>query len=1253
MRYVNIHRTYVDLVKYEKQVNSFSPSLCQYYISGAVNRFLRPEPTNNGSSDPNSSQESAVSSGPTDSGHTEDDASGGGVDEEEPLVPASLGGSSGAVVVWDISLEPDEEHTQCKAQLSNASEENESMREEQLGKAGNDDAGHTQAEEDEEENIDQILYIHRQVESPENEDEEYAKMESLNLTDGAVSEDITRSRRKDGAEEETRMSMSLKTHPEKMDETTTDIKVKEDDNKIHDEDKQDLEAVDSEIKSSTITYHDVTEEGNMRTEEASVQRNDENTVVKCEEVENCAGVLQEATENENKSEEGEKAESHVSVCEQLLEYDIDVKRDTGKEDMMAHRSESDKVEDEEDEEDESILHEREPYEEENMNEAAQNQTIDEKTEQEEDVKTVTEDSQEKDILTEHVTCSKEVTLNAKTELHTAEFTDEEQEDVATKTQTKTREIDDAGAVIDEKSDVTTADVVVNEIVLVERVEEERLTSEENDKKSHMEIACTITSVTVKPEAETGQEVSRELNNIPLRMCEGQVVVSPELNSPTCEETKEGVPEHNNEPQPDENTTQWFLEVGDCKEIQTTQLPEEVESQKPESLQNSGSSSGAGYLPVKEHREQEQESTGDINKEHTEVLHLTDTGLPQETDKPLIEQVIQESGLLFEEEEETFLVHSMKTGIEQDFETHVGLADELDETTTELQDETEELLVEFETDEGLSDSRGADGDVPETTGALEAGEMLGFTDETSKLLDTEAPKMMDTSIFQESADTINSDQKCNMITSLLEEITESGFLEESVEAELKIDGECTIAVQDAEIHMEVTGYELAEDEMQNKNQMKMLNLQLVEIAAEPTEERDKNQNVLTAAFEISNKEMLTDTEAADELMTTEFKAKDLTVTSTEEMIKPVTELGGCYAEEKSISVSEHQDVIDEEILDLWIQAVASEDTDQMKQEGLEPGQQTDTNIEQLNNQVSSMQTEMEKEQLVESNSEESELVNEKEISSLTAESGFLDQSPVTNEWDTQTSETQPLKASTESFQDTYDMLASVSESTDISDISELPTSESKDILMEEAAETEQSDLKREGSITETGFSADSEVTPSDAGRQNQELYESQEKSHREQVELLRKETGSQKDTDTEITDLEMKIDWEDSEEVDATSQISAEKVEKSKAEDECLEITTSDSPAEIKHSESGRPRSGSEVLLEEGIRSEETGSEETETGLHVDSWTESEKLFKLPSLEKPWSRSEVPAEALSELSGAEVLEYPTANSEDLLEVLFLK
>ncbi|XP_044035801.1 putative protein tag-278 [Siniperca chuatsi] len=1277
------------------------------YITEAVNRFLRPEPTNIVSNDPNSFQESTVDSEPAN--HAEGDASGREVDEERPLATASLLNPSRPFVAWefcttDIDLGPDEDSVQYKTQLSRgseskASEEGEGTREEQLCQTGSDDAGLLVAkdakEDEQEENGDWRLYTRERDEMPENDEyEEHVNTRVLRLTDDAMSEDLEESGSKADAEEETERAMTPDDH-QKMNENMRNIQVKEEDDKMRHEDEQDLEAEDIEVKLCTII--DVSLEEVDDIEEARVQRDEADTAVTHEEVENSDGVLQLASENENKSEGARQVENQLSVCEELSD-DRDFKGDpgfnslhaelqiaydksgivpedelivVGQEHVMAHRSASDKVEEEDEWEQGAVI------EEENVNEAENNQTTDDVPEREDNIRTVTEDSQEEDILIRDVTCSEDIVQNAETELHTAHFGDDEDLAKDTEVQTITRETDDVktesrGAVIDESS---TTDISADERFFdKDQVEGERQEGEVGNRESYMEIACTATSVTVKPEGETGQEISGDFKNIPLGICEGRLVVSQELNSPTCEETQERVPEYNNESGPDENnTTHRFLKVGDYEETQTTQLPEEVESKEPESLQNSGCSAGADYLLVREHMEEDQEGTKDIKKngfhlvveEHAGMLRLTVAGLPQETEKPLVEPVIQESGLLYEEGK--LSVDSIKTGFEQsekDFGTEVGSTDETDKTTKELQDGTEEFLVEFEIDEWLCNSKEADaaGDGREKTGA--AAVVVGFADETLTFLEAKVQKMTETNFFQESVDAINLEQNSNRTLSLLDDITESGFLKLSNETEPKLLEDRATEMQDAGIDMQETGYgveeEAAADEIQNKNEMEMLNLQVAGMTAELTTERNEKEDALIAeselfravesvetknqlsdeALEISNEEMLTDTEVADESMTTESKPKNLTKISTDEMAN-VTESEGSYAEGTVRSISGRQDVIDEEILDLWIQTALSEDTDGIKRrQEPEPGQQMDTEIEPSNeeqHEISSVQTEKDKEQLVESNSGESELVSDTEMSSLTVESGFLDQSLC--EWGTQNNETQLLKStSTGSFQGIYDMLANMSESADVSELStQQLNSGSHDTLMEETAETGQSYLKEEESITETGFHPDSGVTSSE------ELDKSQEKTE-ERVESVETETGSQKEIDAEVTDLELKTAWKDTEEADVkslTGMSALFRVEETKVEDKLLEITLCDSPDGAKHTESGRSRSGFEALSEEGKVSTESGSQS-------DTCTESEKkLLKLPSLDKPqpaWS--EDVADSLPGLNRAEV---PTTESEDQMEV----
>ncbi|KAM6898475.1 uncharacterized protein PEZ65_020521 [Lycodopsis pacificus] len=904
---------------------------------------------------------------------------------------------------------------------------------------------------------------------------------------------------------------------------------------------------------------------------------------------------------------------------------------------MAHRSERDNVEDAEDaEEEEEEEEEGAVIEKENVNEDANNQPIDEAPEQEDTIKTVAEESQEEDLLTQNVTCSEEVVQNAKTELHTAEFPDAGQVDVVqdADVQTNTREVDDDeteshSMVIKEKPDVTTTHISVDEgLFEKDQEEEERLLREVDNEESAMEKAGTMTSVAVKPEGETRQEMSGAFKNIPLGICEGRLVVSQELNFPTCEETQEGVPEYNNVPGPDDNTTQRFLEEGDCEEIQGSQLPEEVESKEPESLQNSGCATGADYLLVTEHMEEEQESTRDVQNSF-------DAGLPQETEKPLVEAPTQESGHLFEEEEGELLADSMKTGIEL-FESDVGFTEEIDKAAKEPQDGSEEILVEYDINEGLCDSKVADaaGGGSETTGALTAEETF---------LKAEGQKVTETRFLQEYVDTLISEQNSDMTPSLLEDLTESGFLRQHDETETKLRED--VEMPDAGIDVEEMGCEVeqfaAEDEMRSKNEMEILHLQVVGLAESgssppvgPLETRNEQSD---EALEMSD-EMLTDSESADESKTAESEPEDLALISREEVAKHVTESEGSGAEEAVCSFGGRQDVIDEEILDLWLQTALSEDNDGIQQEvGPQPGQQIEPSNEERG-EIASVYTEKDKEQLVESSSKESELVRETETSSSTVESGFLDQSLC--EWGAHNSETQlPILTSSGSFQGIYDTLAIVSESADISELStQQPNSESQDILMEEAGETEQWYLKEKESFSESGFHPDSGVPSPEARHLNQESDKSPEKTDEEEVESAETETGSEKEIDAEVSDRK---DTEEAEAKPPTEMSSLFEVEKTKAEDEPLEVTASDSPDEIKHTESGRSSSASEASSEDEIVLTESGSQGA-------TCTESER--KLPSVDEPqpgWS--EDVAESLLGLNRADVAGQPTIKCEDQMEV----
>ncbi|XP_053197049.1 uncharacterized protein si:ch211-180a12.2 [Scomber japonicus] len=992
-----------------------------------------------------------------------------------------------------------------------------------------------------------------------------------------------------------------------------------------------MEAEKTEVKLCTLTDLSLKEDATCVEAERAVTP---------EEVENSDGVLQLASENENR-----QAENLLSVCEELSDVDRDlecgpsvVSSDAtlmaddksvilsdddqivkGQEQVMLERTEMimyDIAEDEKEEEDESAVYDEEHgvIMEENVNELAgttNNKTSDEVPEQENDIETVTEDNQEEDITTECVACSEDFKQIATTELYKAEFADGVQEHVAedTEVKTKTRETDNVeikrhGAVIDEKSDGNKAGA-----------EEERLLNEDDNNEGCLEIACATTVVTVKPDGEAGQEISGEFKNIPPGIFEGQTVVSQELNSTTYEEAQEGVPEYNNEPGPYENTTQRILEGGDDEVIQTTQLPEEVESEELKSLQHSGSSSD--YLLLKERMETEQDSRLTTTEdgsfdEDARTLSITDA---KELEKPFAEPVIQESGHLPVQEEGQLLDSSMKTGIsEKEFETHIDSAN--NKTTKELQDGTEEFLVEFEVDEGLWDSREADAarGGHEATGAAE--EVARFADETLKLLDGEAQKI---SFFEESENAISSTSR---MFSLLGDVAEPGFLKQPFETEPKLledhtaeTQDATNEMQDAWTGMEETSYgfeeNVAEDEMQSKNDTEILNRQVVELATELTTDTDKKESAVIARLESSThikaeaqvntldtqvqlseeaqEEILTDTETAEDSMRTESGPKHLTEMSPEEITEQ--ESDGNYTEETGSPVRGHPDMIEEEILDLWIQAALTDETVDTK----EQEQKMDTEMEPPNEEQDEIHSE--KEHLMESNSLESGLVSDSEISLSTAESGILDQS--FGEWGTQNSETWLP----ESFQGTDHIFASMHASTDISELSiKQQEFEPQDLLIEVTAEAGQSYLKDEESITVT----------------DQESDKLQEKTEEERVESVEVGAASQKDANV------------------MPKMTSPFAVDHTNIEDEPLEITVSDSLSVIS---SGQSRSGSEDSLQDGIVL-------TDSGLQGETCVE----MKLPSLDEPQALwSEDITEPSSGLIGAEVAQQPRTKSEGQIEV----
>ncbi|XP_023145585.2 uncharacterized protein si:ch211-136m16.8 isoform X2 [Amphiprion ocellaris] len=1144
------------------------------YITGAVNRFFRPQPANDVYNDPYSFQESAVDSEPPDCHPAEDDAGRRGVDKEQPLATAAQLSSSRPVVVWelsptDIHVKPDEESVRYQTQSSRSSEKEESTDgEEQISQTHDDENANIKEDEHEKREIEEFG---AQGKTPE-DGERHVDASQILIDDG-MREDMQKSEGKVGDEEQTVSAVTPDEHQE-IDETVTKTHVQEEECKMLHEGEQDSKA--AEAKLCTMMDSSPEEEDEMLREEAGMQKDDATSVVTEEKAETCDGVVQLVIENRS-DEETKQEENQAMVCEVVSEVLDDELIDVGQENMMVGRRERDTFEDEGVKEDER-------EQEEQNNEATSNQTTDEEPEQEKNITTVTDESQEENILNE----CEEAMHNTETWLQPAELTDIEQEDVAvTQVQTKTRDVAIACVSLDDK----------------DQAEEETLSSEVGTKD--VEVECTSTSVTVKPEGETGQEMSGELGNTPPAISEGQVVVSQQLNTPTCEETQEGVPGYNNEP--DENTTQRFLEVGDYEETRTTWLPEEVENTEQKSLQNSGWSTGADYLLVKEPMEEKQEGTEGIKssfdfavEKDTGIQQLTDIGLTQETEKPRAEPL--ESRHLFEREEGKLLESSMKTEIK-----HIGLS--------------EELLVDFGIDGGFCDSKKGD-----TGRAVAADEAVGFVYEISEFFEAEVQKMTETDFSQESALDVQTEQNSSRTPSLLEDTSEFGFLRPLVEIEPGLLDDSSLEMFGAEIILEEIDHGEKEEEAEDET-----HLQEAGTAAELiTEVKEKGNNLITEsilsqspdrALEIREEEMMT--EVADELKATEFKPKD---SSADETAEHVRETDWSHTEETSDSISGHQDVIDEEILDLWIEAAMSVDTDGIKQEEEpEPEQQIDTETDPLNEKQGDITSEEDKQQLMEPNSGESGLASDAEMSLSTVESGFFNQS--IGEWDAQNSETQLLKsASTGSLHGIQDMLVSTSESADVSEFSaQTPNSESKDGLIEETAERVQSYLKEE-----TGFYPES----SEERNLNHESDESLEKT--DGVDAT---SSSQTEIDVVVTSQAMKTDWKDGEEVDVTSLTKRStffQIEETKFENEPLEISVSDSAHEIKHTES---RSGSEASLEEEIMTVQPDSQ-------GESWTE-KRLLKLPSPDEPdWSETE----SLSELKRPEEAEEPMTASDDQEKVV---
>lgn len=895
---------------------------------------------------------------------------------------------------------------------------------------------------------------------------------------------------------------TLDEHP--REDESKETQLEEEDDKLQHEDEQDLEPesveeaedndkTDTEVKVCIGT--DVSPE-----EEAEVQKNDvmtledhpmtdniKETELKEEddkmqheddqglESEACDIMLQLDSQNVIKSEEKtSQAENQLSAFGDQPDTSVVMLTVITKSYAMTHSSEND-----EGEKEKWVETERHA-----VNETTEVPNLDE------NIGTEAEDTEGENLLTEYDLSGKEAALKTASQLHTAGFTDEYEEDMRIPgVQTKTRQ---AGG--------TVTDISEERLIDQDQEKEESVSSESYTGEFYNEIIDSSTSVTVKPKGETTQETDEEFKNTLPGISEGQCAVLQELNTPTCEEIQEGVSKYNNElRRADENTTQRFLEAGDCEEILATQLPEEVESGDQESLENSDCRTGADHLLLKESMEDKQES-----KEETETSfglfveeHKGTPDLELEAESKLVEGVIQESGL--DKEEGKLLTSSMKTEVTG---THVGLVDETERRS-----------------EGLHDGgRGSTGG--ETREAVAAAEVVGF-------------------VIQESVAAIKLDQSISRPLSLQEDTSEHGFVRPLAETEPISVDDTSVEMQDKAIEKEGRGCEDEEEEAENGIQtLNEMDLQITkETAGELITERGDKEIPLNAELEISQHSETQEINNQSPHRALEISETQIIVAETADEPRP-EDLPVTSSEEKGGSVSGHQDVIDEEILDLWIEAVMSEDTDEIRQEEPKSGQLLDAKTDTLNE--GEISTENEKVSLAEAICRESEAVSDTEMSSSTVESGFLDQ--ILSESCIQSSETQLLKStSTDSLQGIHELVASVS--TDIFGVIAQP--QTQDLLTEESAETEKESV-------------------ADIEAQSHLNQESQEKAE-ERAETLETESGSQKA-------------YEDVEEADVTTmttQSSPSHDKKVEDEEEHLEVTASDSSDELKPAESEESESDSQ------------------------------------------------------------------------------
>ncbi|XP_047232211.1 uncharacterized protein si:ch211-136m16.8 [Girardinichthys multiradiatus] len=730
--------------------------------------------------------------------------------------------------------------------------------------------------------------------------------------------------------------------------------------------------------------------------------------------------------------------------------------------------------------------------EEDLNTPSNYQTMEEESEQDQS-RTIEDVWQEENVSTESVTNNdKDV---QKTEPDTTEFTFKE-ENVQTATE---KEVSMEEMSADDDYEVA---------------EEERLFNEVTDKESCMKRVCSTAPVTVKAEGESAQEINRDFNNIPLGLIEGQTALSHELSTEVYKVIPETVPEHNNELESDENTLQRFLEEGNSEEIQTIHLPEEVEGFK-----SSGTGGGEYFLTGQGSAEENKDELDLVVEQQTGALQFV-----EDPEKPKSDNINLELENFSEVEEVELLDTSMKTEIKKpddEFETYS--ADE-----TELQDGDE--TVEFKMTR-LSEEAAEDGCERREVPAADEG--VDFADESLK---GEEERIIEMSLGPELVEMFSLQDDCGNLKHS-EDIKPELFDESAAELlEMGFDTEEQGCTHEGELDHEILDLN------------EITPLQLVGTAADLTGQSELSQHLETnnqaplRAPQMTEAEITADTETADESNMTTLEG--LSVISVEET-KHEPQPAERYSEDPA---GEHQDVIDEEILDLWIETAMSKDTDRIREEDLsEPLLQKD----QPNEESGKTSSEKKKEELMEANSEEPASASETETSLTTLE--YLDQ-PF--------SETPLLKSADPGLLAEINGILSAGSNSE--DICEFSTPNSKSALFEETVETVQSYLREDGASSEIRSCPDS-VASSPESRQ----------------------TGgtSQEEPDEEKPEEEAETDTL-CEKADVTSLTT-------EAHDELLKAAVSDFSDQIQPSESGQHKEDLEAFSEEGSESPSGGEPQTE------------------------------------------------------------